>query len=446
MESERAADRSLRMLSGLLEGADEQSRAAVEEVLFDPVTQLPTLHLLLRQIHSTLQSRNQVGLLTIHVSPYVKVEELFGWEMFDEVLRTVADLLEDIKKETLREADILAELSMSGNSFVFVLSPPRYNRFVRYEELDRLRRRIAVSLEEKITSSFPPELAVNFGAFIGCVVLNHEPDVPVSRLIIRGLDAAYTDAFQEREEELRQRKAALSRIIHERLVYTVFQPIVDLEEERVLGYEAFSRGPKGEFQNPDYLFRMAYQTNLLWQLERICRDQAISRIADVPEGKLLFLNVDPDSILDPQLSRWSTQEHIGPRIVLEITERVGIADYVLFRRVLNLIHSMGLRFAIDDLGSAYSGLRMVAEVRPHYIKLDMDIARNVNEDHVKRELIRTIARFSRAIETPLIVEGVETQAELDTLREIGIRYAQGFLFGSPDAKFGGVDFAATRRG
>jgi GGDEF domain-containing protein len=342
--------RELRIVEHLLTGAEAGQRSPAEDALVDPVTQLPTLHLLLKQIRSTLDERSQVGVLSLHVSPFVKLEELFGWETFDAVLRTITEMLGEIKSECLRESDSLAELSMAGSNFVFVLSPPRYNRSVSYEDLDKLRRRIQATLRAKLAERFPAEVCAQFGAFVGCVVINRDPSTSIDRLILRGLDAAYSDAFQERERELQERRQGLERLITGRTITTVYQPIVDIQEQRVLGYEAFTRGPPGDFANPEYLFKLAYETKLLWQLERLCRSKAVARMADLPRNCLLFLNVDPESLLDPELGEWSRAENLSGRVVLEVTERAGIDDYILFRRSLDLIQHLGLRVAIDDGG------------------------------------------------------------------------------------------------
>ncbi len=429
-------NRELRILEHLLTGAPDGELAAVESMLFDPVTQLPALHLLLQRIHSSLHERNQVGLLTLHVSPFTKIEELFGWDTFDEVLRTVTALLQDIKRETLRESDSLAELSMSGGNFVFVLSPPRYNRFVSYDDLDRLRQRIQALLRGKLAERFPPEVSAQFGAFVGCVVVNRDPGVSINRLILRALDAAYTDAYLERERETQARKAGLEQVIAQRAILSVYQPIVDIQERRIVGYEAFSRGPQGDFATPEYLFKLAYETKLLWQLERLCREQAVARLSDLPAGRLLFLNVDPESLFDPELGRWCQAHALGGRVVLEVTERAGVGDYKLLRRALELIRSLGLQLAIDDVGSAYSGLRMIAEVRPDFVKLDMGLARGVHDDLVRQEIIGAIGAFAERIGSPLIAEGVESREELDALPSLGVRYVQGYLLAKPASEFG----------
>ncbi len=436
--------RELRIVEHLLTGPEAGPRSPVEDALFDPVTQLPTLHLLLKQIRSTLSERSQVGVLSLHVSPFVKLEELFGWETFDAVLRTIAEMLQEIKKECLRESDSVAELSMVGGNFVFVLSPPRYNQSVKYDDLDKLRQRIQALLRAKLAERFPAEVCAQFGAFVGCVVINHDPATSIDRLILRGLDAAYTDAFQERERELQNRRQGLERVIAGRTISTVYQPIVDIQEQRILGYEAFTRGPPGDFANPEYLFKLAYQTRLLWQLERLCRAKAVARIGDLPRDCLLFLNVDPESLLDPELSEWSRAENLAGRVVLEVTERAGVDDYILFRRSLDLIQSLGLRVAIDDVGSAYSGLRVIAEARPHFIKVDMGLTRGLHDDVVRQQLVGAIGAFAERVGSPLIAEGVETIEELEALRSMGVRYVQGYLLGRPAAEFAQVDFDVLR--
>jgi len=99
------------------------------------------------------------------------------------------------------------------------------------------------------------------------------------------------------------------------------------------------------------------------------------------------------------------------------------------------------RVAVDDVGSGYSGLRVISETRPDFIKLDMHITRNVRDDDVARELVSTIQRFSDRANIPLIVEGVETRADTDQLQRLGVRYVQGFLLAHPESGFPPVDFS-----
>jgi len=432
------------LLDNLLQEETDASQD-VEDALFDAVTHLPTLHLLLTRIHASLLERDQVGLLSVHLSPLVPLEDLFGWETFDEVVRLVARILDDLKDECLRDGDTLAELSMSGNAFVFVLSPPRYRSTVTYQDLNLLRGRVAAALHEHVAREFSPELAQQFQAHVGCVVVEREPGVEFRRLIVRALDRAYNDGFQQRERERQERARDLERVIQERNIRTVYQPVADVQEEKILAYEAFSRGPEGPFERPEYMFEIAYEANLLWQLERRCRVGALAGTRSLPLGSMLFVNIDPESVFDPELARLTDMTELHGRVVFEITERARIKDYPRFRRAIDRLRSVGFRVAIDDMGSAYSGLRLIAEVKPDFVKLDMNITRNVREDDVARELVGTIQRFSDRVDIPLIVEGVETPEDLHLLRTLGVRYVQGYLFARPDPSFASVDFAHRLR-
>ncbi|HEY3279282.1 MAG TPA: EAL domain-containing protein, partial [Gemmatimonadales bacterium] len=142
-----------------------------------------------------------------------------------------------------------------------------------------------------------------------------------------------------------------------------------------------------------------------------------------------FLNVEPSGVFDPDLVAPGFVRRYAKRIVLEITERAAITDFPAFRQAIQLLKRAGFRVALDDVGSAYAGLRVVSEIRPDFIKLDMQLIRGADADRVKRHLIGAVADFCGEAKVPLIVEGVETRAELDAALALGVRRAQGFLFG-----------------
>ena len=431
LDPSASAERELRVLGQLL-GGDTSTQGWYEQrVLVEPTTGLPTLQLMLVRIERELSTRSQVALMTLHVSPTVRIEHLFGWQTFDDISRSIAEVLGEVKQECLREQDFLAEISASGTSFVLVLSGPRYGAPLTYDTLAAMRERLRGELAARIGARFPAEVAHHFDCSIGCVIVNADHAVPLNRLILRGLDAAYDDAHGERDQELERRRAVLQDIIERKRITTVFQPIADLQAERVLGYEACARGPAGEFENPALLFELAGRCGLVWQLDRLCRDMAGAQLGQLEPGQLLFLNLDAESIFDPDLGWRAAVEGFGGRVVLELTERAAIRDFRMFQRVLAQVRDLGMQFAIDDVGSAYSGLRLIAESKPNYIKLDMAITRGLYLDEIRRELVRMLLHLGERIGSALIVEGVETAEELRALREIGVRYIQGFLFDTP---------------
>lgn len=234
----------------------------------------------------------------------------------------------------------------------------------------------------------------------------------------------------------------LEKLLTAKDVEAVFQPIVSLRDGRIFGYEALIRGPQGSsLEKPDALFPAAEQFNKVWELEFLCRSKAFARAKGLPKDKLLFVNVAPKIINDPRFQKGVTLDMLAhykidaSNIIFEITEKTSIEDYKSFRKVLDNYTSQGYKIAIDDMGSGYSGLKLLTETRPQFIKIDMDLVRNIDKDAIKQALMKAIYEFSVVANMKVIAEGIETMDELNTLINIGIPYGQGYLLQRPAAQF-----------
>lgn len=229
-------------------------------------------------------------------------------------------------------------------------------------------------------------------------------------------------------------------------IKTIFQPIVSLKTGNVLGYEALSRGPKESgLESPEKLFDVARIYGKLWELEFLCRIKALENAAKSCPDACIFLNVDPATINDDKFKKGFTKDflkkyNISPyNIIFEITEKNSVSDYYSFRKTINNYKDQGYKIAIDDTGSGYSGLTMIAEIHPHYIKLDMNLIRNIDKNGLKSALIKTFYDFCLITDIKLIAEGIETKSELAALIDIGIDYGQGYLIQKPSTKFKKID-------
>lgn len=246
----------------------------------------------------------------------------------------------------------------------------------------------------------------------------------------------------------------VERIIQTGGIDTVFQAIVSLQKGNIMGYEALSRGPKdSRFERPDLLFAAAEQCGQLWELELLCRSKALEQSKHLPEDCKMFINVDPNTLKDPRFEKGLTggilkQLQVSAEsIVFEITERTAVDDYRNFRMLLENYRSQGYQIAIDDTGSGCSGLMMLAETRPQYIKIDMGLIRDIDKDALRQSLIKALCDFSQVADMKVIAEGIETVDELKTLIDIGVPYGQGFLLQRPQGGFAAAspDVVATIR-
>jgi EAL domain-containing protein (putative c-di-GMP-specific phosphodiesterase class I) len=428
-----------------------QETSTSDEMLIDPVTDLPTVPLLLDRMRAELKEHGYLSILSVNVHQALPDERITGWQAFDAIVRDVGRFLASVRTVDLRREDFISEVMISGNAFVILVSPPRRKSRMLLSDLRNIRDRLDGRLSRFLSRRLPPEVAGRFPCFIGCAIVEDEPTVRPERLVYRAMDEAHADSLRERDRLAFMAASNLQTVIEHGLVSSVYQPVVDLRAGRILGYEALSRVVGGHFENVDAMFRAAQRSDALWKLERICRERALSGVAEMAPDLLLFLNVEPESIYDPQFRsdrtlRLLERAHLSPdRVVLEVTEHSAVHDFTAFRQTLSYFRSRGFRLAIDDMGSAYAGLQAVAEIQPEFLKVDISLVRDLNHNVLKRELIATMQRFSGSVGIQLIAEGIEKPEELATLLDIGVNAGQGYLFARPAAPLPSADLSPLGR-
>ena len=233
--------------------------------------------------------------------------------------------------------------------------------------------------------------------------------------------------------------SALDQILAHGDLHSLFQPIIALADRRILGYEALTRGPSNSpLHSPIALFSVARNCGRLSELELASRRSACRRFRDLQLDGKLFLNVSPESLLEPTHQPGRTlkllQEFgITPdRVVIELTEQAPIDDFSLLDTALHHYRAMGFSIALDDLGAGYSSLRLWSELRPDYVKIDRHFIDGIHKDAVKREFVGSILKMAKASRAQVIAEGIELAEELAVLSEMGVDLLQGYLLGRPE--------------
>lgn len=230
----------------------------------------------------------------------------------------------------------------------------------------------------------------------------------------------------------------LNRLLVQRDLHILFQPIVNTRERQTLGYEALVRGPVGSpLHEANALFAIAQSSGQLLQLEMLCRELAIRRFVELDLPSKLFLNVSPMALLDRAHHSGQTiglVERFGldpQRVVIELSERYPTQDLSVLTLATRHYSGMGFQIAIDDLGAGYSGLKLWSEITPDFVKIDRHFVAGVHEDRIKREFLRFIRDIAERIGCQVIAEGIETTEEYEVLEELGIHKLQGYYFGRP---------------
>ena len=222
-------------------------------------------------------------------------------------------------------------------------------------------------------------------------------------------------------------------------LYHHFQPIIDIHESKIFGYESLLRSK--DAVNPESLFCSAVNSNTLFELDTLSFIKAIqsfsSQIDKHTSDIHLFLNIYPSTLVSSKFLNVFVDiiesSLISPnRIVLEINESEQIKSYSLLKKAVFKLQSLGLQVALDDFDKGISPFQKVLELEPNYIKLDKYFSTNLTQSVNKQKLIKLLLKYCSANNIKIILEGIETDNDLSVAKSLGVDFGQGFLFGRPD--------------
>lgn len=228
-----------------------------------------------------------------------------------------------------------------------------------------------------------------------------------------------------------------------------FQPIVHCQSKKIFGYEALVRG-----LNHESAFSVISKVNddNRYLFDQLCRVKAISLASQLNLKSLLSINFLPNAIYQPERCIRTTldtaKEYNFPteRIMFEFTEVEKIDDSDKIRRVVDYYKKLGFITAIDDFGSGYSGLGLLADFQTQIIKLDMELIRDIDSNVVRQAIVRNCLSMFAELSITALAEGIETLEEMAWLRDASVDLMQGYLFAKPGFEcLPEVDFTIIER-
>jgi EAL domain-containing protein (putative c-di-GMP-specific phosphodiesterase class I) len=216
-----------------------------------------------------------------------------------------------------------------------------------------------------------------------------------------------------------------------------FQPIVDIETGSVFAYEALVRGADGRSAGE---VLSSVEADMVYKFDQACRVTAIELAGALfaPEGDTkLSINFMPNAVYEPNAcirASLVAARRVGfnpSRLMFEFTENERMVDVGHVRHIIESYQARGFTTAIDDFGAGYAGLGLLADLRPDMLKLDMALIRGIDNSAARRTIVASVVKMADELGINCIAEGIETTAELQTLREIGLRLCQGYLLARP---------------
>jgi len=224
---------------------------------------------------------------------------------------------------------------------------------------------------------------------------------------------------------------ALERLIAGEGLEMAVQPIVSVPERVIHAYEALARFRLGSSSNPLHWFALADEFAVRDRLELACLRTGLALLDDLPAGTRLSVNLSGPLLMDPRTDELLRGARHLDRLILEVTENSLLEDTPGLVAEISRLIATGINFAVDDMGAGYSGLRQITTVRPSYLKLDRSLISGIDTDPDRGALVSAMLGYVRQTGGHLVAEGVETEAELETLIDLGVTLIQGYLLGRP---------------
>lgn len=391
----------------------------------------------MNEVTAILNRDRSLSCLLVDLSRLHRVELDLGVAHHSEIYDHAAAVLDRLRGSVLDPADLVCRTG-DGDGYLVILAPRGGKRI----DLEGLAGSVEKAVEEALSPLVSevlreqPRITVGSARVLGNSLIRPE------RLTARLVNDAADSARNLRERKAHRDRTTLQDVILGEGLTSVYQPIVDLGTGDIFAFEALSRGPRGTpLESPATLFAIADEVDLTVELDRACFRGALRNAMTLEPVHRLFVNLLPMSFYDSafievEVGNLLSAAGLTPaNIVFEITERLAIENFASFKRALASYTAMGFGVAIDDVGTRHSNLETVLSLRPHFIKISDVLVRGIARSTVKREMLRSLKHIAETIDAVMIAEGIEHVEDVVALRDLGLRYGQGYYMARPGMAF-----------
>ncbi len=386
------------------------------------------------KLEQALLEGRSLGLIWATLPALSLFVRLYGEDIARGITANLDNALKSLAGAEIRAYRFLFVEKVDEASFIVLF----YNGPLDLESLKDMAMRLRLSVRHKVNQEVVKLTGQNLDVAVGCSLVAPSAGQNLEAQVFNAL----CDARRLAEGTLNLSDLSLMSEFRELIrtpqLYSVYQPIVNLSSAEVMGWEALARGPaEGNFASPKVMFDFAEEVGSIFALEQACREQAVQGVGPLKPGQKLFLNIHPQTMGDPGFRSGETLRLIErhglkpSNVVFEITERHSIQDFTLFHRTLEHYRDQGYLVAIDDVGTGYSGLCRIAELRPDFMKVDMSLVSGIDTNPVQRALLESLVTLAEKTGSSIIAEGIETATELSSLMSMGVHYGQGFFLARP---------------
>jgi diguanylate cyclase (GGDEF)-like protein len=398
--------------------------------LLDPLTQLLNRRglqqMLSRELEISGRGGTNLSVILLDLDNFKPINDTFGHAVGDIVLQEISKVL----KKTVRATDYVSRVG--GDEFIILLSNTRLAEGIHFSERIRLAISqttvvVAGGQTVKVTASFGVMSANKRTTSVDSLLEQTHAALAKSKRSGKNQVSA-GDGWEPRSDSVADtlRSGSCFR--------SVKQPILDLLTEKTIGYEFLSRTNIAGFEMPDEFFNFSMESNILSVVDQRCLEVALAAANGVSPASEKHVNLFPSTMaaLQPeQVSRLFPPVSLCGAYCVEVSEQQILGDPSYLIHVVQELKKRKIGIAIDDVGFGRSCLESLILLQPDVIKLDKRLVINISHDKGQKEMLRRLLAVVESLNTRIIAEGIENREDLETLKELGVTYGQGFLWGKP---------------
>lgn len=429
----KKAEESLKELTSKL----EVTNAHLEQLAkIDPLTELLNRRgleeLLAIEVNRARREGSRLAAILLDCDSFKHVNDTLGHAVGDVVLTNIGKNL----KKTLRPSDHIARVG--GDEFLILLPNIRLAEAVSISE----RLRLSVSTSPMPVFSKNVKVTASLGVtLVPYEVSSIEEILSLTRLPLqrsKNMGKNLVSATDASSGTDRESAAALMKKMEQLLqgncFYSVYQPIFHLADERLEGYELFARSTIEDFEMPLVFFGFSLENNILTYVDLQCLKTCIAATTALQPKARFHVNLFPSTMLATPIENLLKIFPAGMEknsFCVEISEQQFIGDPSYFKEYAVALKESGISVAIDDLGFGRSSLESLIILEPDLIKIDRVYVDGIAHDESKRSSLERLLKILDGLNADHIAEGIETQEDLDVLKEMGVKYGQGYRWGKP---------------
>ncbi|MCS7214607.1 MAG: EAL domain-containing protein [Thermodesulfovibrio sp.] len=416
------------------EKLNKTSKRLWELIHYDYLTRIPNRYYIVKAF-SELKAQNKERLFIgiIDIDNFKEINDFFGHNMGDYLLMEFAERLMKISEENK-----IFVGRTGGDEFMI------FGEYDEYRKLQELLSYIKEKIEGiyslihsnvRVTVSIGVHLVSKFDNFYDAM---KKSDLALyrSKSMGKGKITIYTKEMHKYEERQKEILNLISMAIDNNEFYIVFQPIFNIENNEIHSYEALLRwnNPKLGEVSPAEFIPMIEKTGMIIEVGKYVIKEAIK--AQRVLNKPIHINISLVQLFDSQIVDFIRKECkekgvSSENIAIELIETQEIFKLKEIRDNINRLKYHGYYISLDDFGTGFSNIELLEEIDPDSIKIDMSLTKEIVSDITHRHIVLSIVKMAEVLGIKVIAEGVDSEEKLEVLRELGVKYMQGFYLGNP---------------